>query len=63
MKYSESEILLQHGVRPLLHRVEVYRYLLENRVHPTADDIYTALTRERCLDCPLHRLQHPLPIG
>jgi Fur family peroxide stress response transcriptional regulator len=46
MKYSESEILLQHGVRPLLHRVEVYRYLLENRVHPTADDIYTALTRE-----------------
>jgi Fe2+ or Zn2+ uptake regulation protein len=43
-KYPESEILLQHGVRPLLHRVEVYSYLLDNRVHPTADDIYTALT-------------------
>jgi Fe2+ or Zn2+ uptake regulation protein len=46
MKYPESEILLQHGVRPLLHRVEIYRYLLENRIHPTADDIYSALREQ-----------------
>lgn len=46
MKYPESEILLQHGVRPLLHRVEIYRYLTENRIHPTADDIYSALRKE-----------------
>ncbi|MFA5467637.1 MAG: transcriptional repressor [Sphaerochaetaceae bacterium] len=44
--YPESEVLLNHDVRPLLHRVMVYRYLLENRVHPTADDIYTGLTKQ-----------------
>ncbi len=37
---DEKEILLKHGVRPLTHRVAVYRYLLDNPVHPTADEIY-----------------------
>jgi len=35
--------LSQFGVRPLSHRVAVYRYLLGTKSHPTADTIYTDL--------------------
>ncbi|CDN32111.1 Fur family transcriptional regulator [Mucinivorans hirudinis] len=36
--------LLIKGVRPSLHRIEVYKYLQENRIHPTVDNIYAALS-------------------
>lgn len=42
---DEKRILLEHGVRPLNHRVAVYRYLVENQNHPTADDIYGDLKK------------------
>jgi Fe2+ or Zn2+ uptake regulation protein len=40
---DEKQVLLEHGVRPLNHRVAVYRYLVEHQNHPTADDIYADL--------------------
>jgi Fur family peroxide stress response transcriptional regulator len=35
--------LEQHGIRPSLQRMMIYKYLYNNHNHPTADDIYTAL--------------------
>lgn len=42
---DEKRYLVEHGVRPLNHRVAVYKYLLENPIHPTADDIYGELKK------------------
>lgn len=49
LKKSNSEIknrLSEIGIRPLNHRVAVYRFLLENPIHPTADEIYAHLKQE-----------------
>jgi len=49
LKKSNSEIknrLSEIGIRPLNHRVAVYRFLLENPIHPTADEIYAHLKVE-----------------
>ncbi len=35
--------LTNKGVRPLKHRIAVYRYLVENPTHPTVDEIYSSL--------------------
>lgn len=35
--------LLRCGIKPSLQRIAIAEYLLENRIHPTADDIYNAL--------------------
>ncbi|MGI6432505.1 MAG: Fur family transcriptional regulator [Sphaerochaetaceae bacterium] len=40
---EEKRYLAEHGVRPLNHRVAVFRYLLENPIHPSADEIYEGL--------------------
>ena len=40
------EALRQHGIGPTPQRLAVYGYLLEHRTHPTADDVYQALSRE-----------------
>ena len=37
------QFLAQHKIKPSMQRLEVMRYLLNNRNHPTADDIYNAL--------------------
>lgn len=46
--YRETAIrlLTEHNVRPSLQRIAVYEYLLRNRTHPTADEIYLALYQE-----------------
>lgn len=31
------------GIRPSLQRIQIYRYLCNNPVHPTAETVYTAL--------------------
>lgn len=41
---TSAEILQKHGIRPSLTRVMIYDYLREHRTHPTADEIYTALS-------------------
>lgn len=35
-------------VKPSLQRIAIVEYLMENRIHPTADDIYHAL----CIQVP-----------
>ena len=42
---SYIEVLREHGIRPLNHRVAVYEYLAQHPVHPTADEIYTDLKK------------------
>ena len=41
---TSAEILQQHGIRPSLTRVMIYDYLRTHRTHPTADEIYSALS-------------------
>lgn len=41
-----SERLSSRGIRPTQQRIAVYGYLLRHPVHPSADTIYQALTRE-----------------
>ena len=41
---TSAEILQRHGIRPSLTRVMIYDYLRNHRTHPTADEIYTALS-------------------
>lgn len=41
---TSAQILQQHGIRPSLTRVMIYDYLREHRTHPTADEIYSALS-------------------
>lgn len=43
-KMTSAEILQNHGIRPSLTRVMIYDYLREHRTHPTADEIYLALS-------------------
>mgnify|MGYP001107430052 CR=1 FL=1 len=43
LESADKRYLAEHGVRPLSHRVAVYRYLVDHPTHPTADDIYTDL--------------------
>jgi Fur family peroxide stress response transcriptional regulator len=42
--FNPKAVLTQKGIRPLTHRVAVFRYLLENPTHPTADEIYSHLS-------------------
>jgi Fur family transcriptional regulator, peroxide stress response regulator len=40
----ESHIYLKnHGIKPSVQRSAVMDFLLKNRIHPTIDDIYSAL--------------------
>lgn len=38
-----KQYLAQHDIKPSMQRLAVMKYLLENRCHPTADDIFNAL--------------------
>lgn len=39
-----GEYLAKHGIRPSLQRIAIMEYLQEHRTHPTADEIYSALS-------------------
>ena len=39
-----SEYLAQHGVRPSYQRTEIYKYIINNKSHPTAEMIFKKLT-------------------
>lgn len=36
--------LESHGIRPSLQRVEIMRYLLSHRTHPTVEEVYEGLS-------------------
>lgn len=42
-KQEIADKLASKKIRPSLQRIAVYDFLLKNPVHPTADNIYTAL--------------------
>ncbi len=35
--------LIRHSIKPSVQRTIIMEYLLKNRIHPTVDDIYSAL--------------------
>ena len=43
---NTSIYLSGYGIRPSVQRIAIMRYLLKNRTHPTADEIYEALRRQ-----------------
>ena len=38
-----SEYLLNYQIKPSMQRLAIMEYLLANRIHPTAEDVYHAL--------------------
>ena len=46
MTKTAVQILEEHAIKPSVQRIEVVKYLLQNRIHPTADDIFSALQPE-----------------
>lgn len=42
---SAYDYLIDHEVKPSVQRLAVMEYLLANRTHPTADEIYSALIK------------------
>ncbi|MBC2850827.1 MULTISPECIES: Fur family transcriptional regulator [unclassified Cetobacterium] len=35
-----------HDIKPSYQRIKIFQYLLENKTHPTVDEIYKALCKE-----------------
>lgn len=46
MKNTTKNYLMEHGIKPSVQRIAIMDYLLTHRTHPTADDIYQALSPE-----------------
>ena len=44
MEYVK-EILLEKNVKPSLHRINVLKYIIENKNHPSVDVIYKSLVK------------------
>ncbi len=46
INYEEiKDLLLTNNIRPSQHRIEIMKYLIEKKNHPTADTIYKDLVR------------------
>ncbi len=41
-----SRLMVDHGIRPSYQRLRILEYLIENRIHPSADQIYHHLRNE-----------------
>ena len=46
MDSTALQILEQHGIRPSVQRLQVVDFLNKNHIHPTADEIFSALQPE-----------------
>ncbi|ABR31049.1 Fur family transcriptional regulator [Thermosipho melanesiensis] len=38
-----AKILKTHGIRPTIHRVQILKFIVESKSHPSADEIYEKL--------------------
>ena len=38
-----GEFLKKHDIKPSYQRIKIFEYLLDNRIHPTVDEIFKAL--------------------
>jgi len=43
---NTSIYLSGYGIRPSVQRIAIMRYLLKNRTHPTADEVFEALKKQ-----------------
>jgi Fur family peroxide stress response transcriptional regulator len=41
-----SQFLSQQGIRPSFYRLKIFEYLINERTHPTADEIYEVLRKD-----------------
>lgn len=41
-----SELLKSYGIKPSFTRIQIYKYLYDNRTHPTVDNIYSNLVED-----------------
>ena len=41
---NARDYLEKCGIKPSLQRIAIVEYLMENRIHPTADDLYVTET-------------------
>ena len=41
---KQYERLLEHNIKPSMQRIAIMEYLMNHPIHPSADDIYTALS-------------------
>jgi Fur family peroxide stress response transcriptional regulator len=41
-----KDVLKDKGIQPSFHRIHILKYLLENRCHPTVEEIYQRLSGE-----------------
>ena len=41
-----SKILSENDIKPSIQRIKILEYLIENRVHPTADNVYLYLKQK-----------------
>lgn len=41
-----SEYLKSHNIKPSYQRMKIFEFLLDNRTHPTVDEIYQTLVKE-----------------
>lgn len=39
-------LLTESGIRPSVQRVAIFKWLMDNRIHPTADQVYHAISAE-----------------
>ncbi|WP_207750704.1 Fur family transcriptional regulator [Anaeromonas gelatinilytica] len=46
MSKNISEHLKKNGIKPSLQRTKIYEYLIENKNHPTVDQIYNDLVKD-----------------
>lgn len=44
-----KELLRGRGVKPTVHRIEILRYIMSTRIHPTADEVYEYFRKEERL--------------
>ncbi|OHD67375.1 MAG: hypothetical protein A2W19_00220 [Spirochaetes bacterium RBG_16_49_21] len=40
-----KDILIKKGISPSYHRLKIYEYLMNNRIHPSADMIYADIIK------------------
>jgi Fur family peroxide stress response transcriptional regulator len=41
-----KEILIENGIKPSIQRIQIFKFLMENRDHPTAKDIYERISEK-----------------
>jgi len=47
MRGNEAyERLTEHGIKPSVQRIEIMKYLMTHRMHPTVEDVYLGLCKK-----------------